>query len=174
MASVVFLRGVNVGGKRPVKSVALAKDLAALGVESIGAAGTFVVRATASQSAVRDAFLRRIPFRPEVMIVPARQVVDLVAAEPFAGDVPSGARPFVTVLARRPRTPPRLPLRRPEGKPWQVEITEVRGKFVLSLWRHTARAMLYPNEVVEKELGVSATTRNWDTILKIHEVLRGG
>jgi uncharacterized protein (DUF1697 family) len=174
MASVVFLRGVNVGGRRPLRSALLAKELPALDVVSIGAAGTFVVRAAASRSALRGELLRRIPFRPEIMIVPARQVVELVAAEPFAGETVRGARPFVSVLARRPRTLPRLPLRRPEGKPWQVEIAGIRGKFCLSLWRRTGQAMLYPNEVVEKELGVPATTRNWDTILRIHAVLRAG
>jgi len=33
--------------------------------------------------------------------------------------------------------------------------------------------MVYPNEVVEKELAIPATTRNWDTILKIHNVFHG-
>ncbi len=33
--------------------------------------------------------------------------------------------------------------------------------------------MVYPNEVVEKELAIPATTRNWDTISKIHNILGG-
>jgi hypothetical protein len=31
---------------------------------------------------------------------------------------------------------------------------------------------VYPNEVVEKKLGVSATTRNWNTIAAICKVLK--
>jgi hypothetical protein len=31
---------------------------------------------------------------------------------------------------------------------------------------------LYPNEVVEKQLGVSATTRGWDTLAAICDLLR--
>jgi hypothetical protein len=30
---------------------------------------------------------------------------------------------------------------------------------------------VYPNEVVEKNLGVAGTTRNWKTILKVHDAL---
>jgi uncharacterized protein (DUF1697 family) len=53
-------------------------------------------------------------------------------------------------------------------------VVGLRGKFVLSLWRRTGKALLYPNEVVEKELAVAATTRNWDTVLKIDRILRAG
>jgi hypothetical protein len=31
--------------------------------------------------------------------------------------------------------------------------------------------MLYPNAVVEQELGIAATTRTWDTFSKIHRLL---
>lgn len=44
MASVVFLRGVNVGGHKAFQPSAVARDLADLDVVNIGAAGTFVVR----------------------------------------------------------------------------------------------------------------------------------
>jgi hypothetical protein len=33
--------------------------------------------------------------------------------------------------------------------------------------------MVYPNEVVERDLAVPATTRNWDTLSKICDILRG-
>lgn len=45
MASIVFLRAVNVGGHKSFRPSALAAQVAALDVVSIGAAGTFVVRA---------------------------------------------------------------------------------------------------------------------------------
>jgi uncharacterized protein (DUF1697 family) len=30
---------------------------------------------------------------------------------------------------------------------------------------------LYPNQVIEKEFGVATTTRSWNTILKVAEIL---
>jgi uncharacterized protein (DUF1697 family) len=80
----------------------------------------------------------------------------------------------VSVLSKGPPTTPRFPSSHPAGKAWQVRLVGRRGGFVVSLWRRTGKALVYPNEVVEKELGVRATTRNWDTISKIHQVLRGG
>ncbi len=41
MAAVVFIRGVNVGGHRPFRPAAFAKELSAFDVVNIGAAGTF-------------------------------------------------------------------------------------------------------------------------------------
>lgn len=165
MASVAFLRAVNLGGKNVFRPAALARALATLDVANVGAAGTFVVRKSIGSAALRGEFLRRLPFEAEIMVCSARDLADLVDADPFPR-VPSDktVRRFVSVLSKRPRTLPRLPLGRPEGDAWQVRIVGVWGPFVLSLWRRGRGAMLYPNEVVEKALGVRATTRSWNTI----------
>jgi uncharacterized protein (DUF1697 family) len=175
MALVVFMRGVNVGGHRKFQPGALAKEMAALDVVNVGAAGTFVVRTAVAQAALRAELLRRLPFEAELMICRGRELLDLAAAEPFPdGTAPAEARPFVSVLAKRPRTLPALPIRRPAGEQWQVQVTDIRGAFALSLWRRLGRTLLYPNEVVEKHLGVSATTRNWNTVCTICDILKGG
>ena len=79
----------------------------------------------------------------------------------------------MSVLAKRPRALPRLPISQPAGDKWQVKIVGVFGRFALSLWQRLGRTVVYPNEVVEKNLGVSATTRNWNTISAICDILKG-
>jgi uncharacterized protein (DUF1697 family) len=44
MALVVFLKDVNVGGHKTIRPNVLASRLAKLGVNNVGATGTFVVR----------------------------------------------------------------------------------------------------------------------------------
>lgn len=44
MASVVFLKGVNIGGHRSFSPSRLARKMATLGIINVGAAGTFAVR----------------------------------------------------------------------------------------------------------------------------------
>lgn len=174
MAAAVFMRGFNVGGHRPFRPAAFAKELSAFDVVSIGAAGTFIVHKPVNQATLRAELLRRLPFEAELMICRARDIMDLVSAHPFPREASgTGVRRFVSVLARRPRTVPGFPIRHPAGRAWQVKVIGLRGRFALSLWRRTGGAMVYPNEVVEKELGIPATTRNWDTISKIHDILRG-
>jgi uncharacterized protein (DUF1697 family) len=175
MASVIFMRAVNVGGHRRFRPAAFAKELSALDVVNIGAAGTFIVRKTMSQATLRAELLRRLPFKAEFMICRARDLMDLTSADPFPREASAkGVRRFVSVLAKRPRTLPQFPFSHPVGRAWQVKVVGLRGKFVLSLWRRMGKVLLYPNEVVEKQLAIAATTRNWDTITKIHNILRGG
>jgi uncharacterized protein (DUF1697 family) len=174
MALVVFLRGVNVGGHKAFQPSALARDLEDLDVVNVGAAGTFVIRKPVSQGILRAELLRRLPFTAELMISPARDVIDLTSGQPFH-DEHSGKEVsrFVSVLAKRPRTLPALPICQPAGDKWQVKVIRVPGRFALSLHRRLGRTAAYPNEVVEKNLGVSATTRNWNTISAICNILRG-
>ncbi|MGH7681238.1 MAG: DUF1697 domain-containing protein [Candidatus Eiseniibacteriota bacterium] len=172
MPSVVFMRGVNVGGHKAFKPSELAGRLASLEVKSLGAAGTFVVRADASAVDVRRQFLSHIPFETELMICSGKDLAGLVALRPFEGKaVPKSDGQFVSVLGKPPGSAPKLPLEVPAGKDWQVRIIAVHRIFVVSLMRRVGTKLLYPNEVVERQLGVPATTRNWSTIMKIHEAL---
>ena len=175
MASVVFLRGVNVGGHKTFQPSVLAKALADFDVVSVGAAGTFVIRKPIGQQALRAEFMRRLTFEPELMICRGRELLDLAHAEPFAGEpADKEVNRYVSVLAKRPRKLPSLPLGKPAGEEWQVKIISVIGRFALSLNRRLGPALVYPNEVVEKNFGVAATTRNWDTIAAVCEILQGG
>lgn len=171
MASVVFLRGVNVGGGRPLRTARLAQDLAALRVTNIGAAGTFVVRARAPMATLRAEFARRLPFETRILVVPATHIRALVRADPLAR-LPArpGWRRFISVLERAPRTPPRLPHNRPP-RDWCVSLRAVHGRFVTSLWRRRPGGFVYTTDVVEEAFGMPATTRSWSTIMRVAAAL---
>jgi uncharacterized protein (DUF1697 family) len=172
MASIVFMRGVNVGGHKRFQPSVLAREMADFDVVSIGAAGTFLVRRPIRQAALRAKIMRRLSFDAELMICRARDIVELVRRDPFAAaQLRRGVRAFVAVLAKPPRSVPKLPLCQPAGDHWQVQIIAIQGRFALCLWRKMGRAVLYPNEVVEKRLGIRATTRGWNTITAIGQLL---
>lgn len=174
MSLVVFMRGVNVGGYRTFRPSLLARDLAHLGVVNVGAAGTFIVTRPAPQAVVRAEFRSRLPFETEVIVCRGRELIDLVAADPYAGRRGgAGVRRFVSVLARRPRSVPRLPIHEPAGARWELKIFAVRGRFALSHWRRLRRGFLDPTGVVDKRLGVTSTTRSWSTIAKLGAMLDG-
>ena len=172
MAWVVFLRGVNVGGHKTFRPSVIARELAGYGVINVGAAGTLVVRGTVSQASLRTEILRRLPFKPELMMCPARELLELARREPFRDAPPEKhARRFVSVMQKAPRTLPRLPLEQPAGDKWEVKIIGISGRFAWSLWRRQGGAMVYPNAVVEKHLGIPATTRSWNTVSAICDIL---
>ena len=174
MALVVFLRGVNVGGRKAFQPTALAKELADFDAVNVGAAGTLVIRKAISQALLRADLLRRLPFKAELMICRAGDLLDLASQMPFGNELADkGITRYVSVLAKRPRTLPPLPISQPAGEEWQVKIIAVRGRFALSLNRRLERTLIYPNEVVEKKFDVWATTRNWNTIVTVCQVLKG-
>src|SRR5206468_5063946 len=122
--SVVFLRAVNVGRANRCQPALIAKQLAKFGVVNIGAVGTFVVRKNVSESTLRAAIAKKLPFKSEIMICPARDILKLAAKKnPFARQ-PSGPdiTRFVNVLARRLRAPPSLPLSLPSDEDWLLKI----------------------------------------------------
>lgn len=172
MSLVVFLRGVNVGGHRTFRPTTLARQLKALDVVNIGAAGTFVIRKPVAQARIRAELARRLPFDTEIMICPGREIVDLTSRNPFAGQP---ARPdivrFVSILARRPRSAPATPMRLPSSGPWQLKIIERDNRFVVGLYRRHMKAISYLG-TLDRLFGVPATTRNWNTITAVATALR--
>ena len=171
MSSVVFLRAVNVGGTNRCQPAQIAKQLAKFGVVNIGAVGTFVVRENVSESILRAALVRSLPFKTEIMICHARDVIKLASKDPFEGQ-PCGSdiTRFVNVLAKRLPSPPHLPLSLPSDDEWLLKILAIQGRFVLGLYCRQMKAISYLGKI-EKLLGVPATTRNWNTIKKVAEIL---
>lgn len=191
MAHVVFLRGVNVGRSNRCQPALIAKQLAKFGIINIGAVGTFVVREAVTESNLRAAFARKLPFKCEIMICPARDLIKLTSQDPFSGQ-PSGPNitQFVSVLHKPLRTGvrsdvnqtsnlkpqtfqlPPIPLSLPSDDDWLLKIIAIEGRFVLGLYRREMKAISYLGKI-EKLLGVPVTTRNWNTIEKVAKVLRG-
>jgi uncharacterized protein (DUF1697 family) len=171
MRWVVFLRAVNVGGTNRCQPALIAKQLAKFGVVNIGAVGTFVVREKLSKSTLRAAFARKLPFKCEIMICPARDIIRLASKNPFSRQ-PSGPdiTHFVSVLHKPLRAPFPLPLALPTDDDWLLKIIAIQGRFVLGLYRRQMKAISYLGKV-EKKFGVAVTTRNWNTIRKVAQIL---
>lgn len=171
MAFVVFLRAVNVGGANVCRPAQLAKQLYKFGAINIGAAGTFVVRGNVNESDLRFAIARKLHFKCEIMICPAGDVLKLWTSDPFADEARgAGVTRFVSVVARRLRSKPELPLSLPSRTGWLLKVIDIRGRFVLGVYKREIKAISYLSQL-EKQLGVATTTRSWNTVEKIAELL---
>lgn len=172
VALVVLLRGVNVGGHRTFRPTTLAEQLKHLDVVNIGAAGTFVVRRPVSRTRLRAEFARRLPFDADIVICQGREIVRLMSKNPFA-DQP--VRPdivrFVSVLCRRPRSIPSIPVSFPASGTWLMKILARENQFVIGLYRRHMKVIGYLG-TLDRLFGAPVTTRNWNTITAIAKVLR--
>ena len=77
---------------------------------------------------------------------------------------------FISVLAKRLRALPPLPLTLPTDHDWLMKIIAIQDRFVLGLYRRQMKAISYLGKI-EKTFGVAATTRNWNTIQKVVKIL---
>src|SRR4051812_41758117 len=175
MSSVVFLRAINVGKANRCRPAAIAKELAKFDVVNIGAVGTFVVRKEVSESTLRAAIARELPFKIDIIICPARDILKLVAKDPFAKypSDPTITR-FVNVLAKLPDASivtRHSSLSLPSANNWLVKVIAIEGRFVLGLYRREMKAIGYLGKI-EKQFGVPATNRNWNTMEKVVKILQ--
>lgn len=189
MALVVFLRGVNVGGHRTFRPSILARDLSDYGVVNVGAAGTFVVRKPGSREKFRAELLRRLPFEAEVVQCDGRDLVRMATENPFGGEP---ARPdivrFVSIFSQANRAKARLakadlskanvdrgvvsiPCAFPPSGKWYVRVIASKKRFVFGEYRRHMKTIGYLGQI-DKMFGGRATTRNWNTINAIVQILK--
>ena len=173
MALVVFLRGVNVGGHRTFRPSILAKELSDYGVVNVGAAGTFVVRKPGLRAKFRAELLRKLPFEAEVVICDGRDLIRMEMENPFGAE-PS--RPdivrFVSILSKANRGLASIPCALPPRGEWLVRVIGSKKRFVFGVYRRHMKTIGYLGQI-DKLFGVRATTRNWNTIIAIVQILKG-
>jgi len=170
---LALLRGINVG-KRTLRTAEFAASLGDLSAANVGAAGTFAVSGAPSERHLRGEIVRRIPFPTEAVLVPRSELQGLLRSPPYDGSAPvPGSRRSITFLAAPARSIPLFPFEQPPQGPWEVRLLSYRHPFVAG--EHVRRRpdrIVYPNEIVEKEFGVPATTRWWETVLAVEAAFR--
>lgn len=173
MALVVFLRGVNVGGHRRFRPSILANALRHFDVVNVGAAGTFVVRKPGSRAKFRTALARKLPFETEIVFCDGRELLRLETENPFGREPP---RPdmvrFVSILTKPGRLRASIPATLPPEGRWFVRVVGSRNRMVFGMYRRHMKTIGYLGQL-DKLFGVPATTRNWNTIVAIVQILKG-
>src|SRR4029077_12259160 len=93
---------------------------------------------------------------------------EIVKAAPFQNlETESPVKFYVVFLSGKPKAKPKLPLTFDKEA---LEATGMRSTEVFVVSRRKPNGFFgFPNAFVEKEFGVSATSRNWSTVTKIVE-----
>jgi uncharacterized protein (DUF1697 family) len=150
----------------------LAAQLKDYDVVNVGAAGTFVIRKPVSQARLRAELLGRLPFEAKVMICRSNELISMASGDPFAGEPPGpDVVRFVSVLEKRPRVLPSIPISLPPDGKWILRIVATQNRFIFGLYRRQMMAISYLSSI-DKIFGAPATTRNWNTITTIANVLK--
>jgi uncharacterized protein (DUF1697 family) len=168
----VFLRAVNVGGRSTVRMNELVENLTRSGLEdviSFRQSGNLILGSStrdtrAIMQMVTGVLQRLNGIKTEVFVVPMAELALLVDASPFEGQLAEGDRGFATFISPVPRIVPELPTSMQEG----IVMIGILDDMVLSIVRKDVGSGPL-NDLVEKKLGVIATTRNWSTVTGLVE-----
>jgi uncharacterized protein (DUF1697 family) len=175
---VAFLRGVNVGGNALVKSSDLKKSFETLGllkVTPVLASGNVVFEASEAnltdlKQQIENTLKKKLGIRAAAIVRSASQIAQLVESNPFPRSRP-GVKVQVTFLVREANRGAKFPTKFPaEGfEIVQVSSTELFAAVDLSSNARTPELMRF----LEKQFGNEITTRTWNTVEKVAQLLAG-
>jgi uncharacterized protein (DUF1697 family) len=169
---IALLRGINVGGNKLIKMEALAAAFTAAGfrkVKTYIASGNVIFETRATD---RKALTKKIEkmltaeFGHEIAVAvfTLDELQELTATDPFAGIKPSKDVMMCVTLFNQ-SVPKNLPL---ESKTERLEIVAMHDRAAFIVARRKPTGWFgYPNNWIEKEFGVTGTTRNWSSLQKI-------
>jgi uncharacterized protein (DUF1697 family) len=175
---VAFLRAINVAGHAIVRMNDLRDAFTAAGCKSVRTyiqSGNVIFEASEENLAavyerVRVKLRRLLGAEPDVFFRTAREVEGILRAAPFKSlEAEPGIKLYVVFLFQRPRSKPRFPLLSSKEA---LEAIAMSNREVFIVSRRKKNGFYgFPNNFIEKELRVPATTRNWSTLTKIVEFL---
>jgi uncharacterized protein (DUF1697 family) len=177
MRYAVLLRGVNVGGRNKIAMADLRRILTELGYADVKThlqSGNAVVSCELPParlaSAVGAALEAELGLRCAVLIRAGAELADVIAGNPLGREPDNPSRYFVAFLSAPPDGEAAGRLRGQDFGPDRAWLAGAHGY----MWCPNGMAdtkLTYAT--LEKQLGVVATARNWNTVRKLAELTAG-
>jgi len=177
---IALLRGINVGGKRIVKMDALRGWFEALPsvkhVQTYIQSGNVIFRAEAEtetgqlQGLIESTLQASLGFQVPVVLRTVEELRDIINSCPFRSAPPGGpgqGQLHVIFLSKEPEEAGLMKL---AASPDKGDEIRIRKREAYLLCRGSYRDTVYTNAFLEKKLGLSATTRNWETVCKLADL----
>lgn len=171
---VAFLRAINVGGKRMIKMEALRRLFESAGYQNVRtfiASGNVIFDATETDadslaSKIEKKLLKAFGHDVTVMVLTLGELQRAVKSNPFKKIKASKeVMLFVSFLSAQPDKKLKLPR---QSVTENLDVIALKGRAAFVVAHHKTNGWFgFPNNFLEKELNVAATTRNWTTVCKV-------
>ena len=166
-----FLRGINVSGQKIIKMQDLALLFKSFGFKHVKTylqTGNVLFDSDETDFAkivkiIDEGIYKELGYKVTVILRTKQELLDIVESEPFKnydGDV----KYYLTFLSEESQQPPTLPVRMNEV---ENEVFKIEDNIVYTVGFNVKGRYGFPNVFIERKFGVPATTRNWNTILRI-------
>jgi len=171
---IALFRGINVGGNNIIKMKDLVDLLEALGAKQVKTyiqSGNVVLQFTEDPSQLSkkicQAIQQRYGFAPQVLLLAQTEFEEAIHNNPFSQAESLPKTLHLGFLVHKPEDPK---LHELEQLKDHGEEFLLKGKiFYLHAPEGIGRSKLA--EKIEKHLGVGMTMRNWNTVMKLSEIL---
>jgi uncharacterized protein (DUF1697 family) len=178
MRYAALLRGINVGGRKKVPMAALRELLGRLGYTDVithlqSGNAVFSSQETPAGTLARsiaDGITSEFDMDVKVVIRTHSELTDVIRRSPLPGGPEHPSRFFVAFLSAAPEADATGAMQAMSFDPDQIWISGAEA----FLWCPEGAAdTKLTNNFVEKRLKVTATSRNWNTVLKLAELTGG-
>jgi uncharacterized protein (DUF1697 family) len=167
-----LLRGINVGGNKKVAMADLRALLSGLGLDAVATylnSGNAAITAPEQPAVALGAAIERaieadLGMSVRVLIRTGAELADVVDGCPLPGGPKNPSRFFVAFLSDEPDPLLVAKVRRQSFSPDQIWV---RGREVYTWCPNGLANTQLTYAMLEKSLAVTATSRNWNTVLKI-------
>jgi uncharacterized protein (DUF1697 family) len=170
---VAFLRAVNVGGHGILKMDALRwalEDLGLINVTTVLQNGNAIFEGEAGDAGGLERKIEKclrvsLGIKTTVILRTFREIERLILRDPFADEDQGRAiKRYITFLVKKPSGRFDVPLLSNKDG---LEIFSIEGREAFVLSRPIHGRYGFPNAFVEEALRVTATSRNWNTVLRL-------
>jgi uncharacterized protein (DUF1697 family) len=176
--SLALLRGVNVGGNKPVAMADLRDLLGRMGlrdVQSVLQSGNLLFRGDGKggarlEQAMAAGAKQRLGLDTEFFVRSAAEWEDMVAENPFREEARRDPARLVAVCLKA--APGGAAVKALQAAVVGREVVRSAGKQVYIFYPDGQGRSKLTNAVIEKHLGTRATARNWNTVLRLAELVR--
>jgi uncharacterized protein (DUF1697 family) len=170
---VALLRGINVGRHNRIGMADLRTLIGGLGYADVRthlASGNALFTSSEPESTVRHrlaaAVLERTGFDIACVVRTAEELARAAAANPFAGREPS--RLFVTFLTELPAAVKTI-----DPREYEPDLFDVSGRDIYLYLPNGPLDTRLDLKRFETRFGTPATTRNWNTVIRLAELSAG-
>ena len=175
MTYVLLFRGLNVGGRGAVKMPELAAVLTSLGLRGVRTyiqSGNAIVRSAlapaALQALVHDVIAARIGADLSIFVSTRQELQDVVDANPFSAEISQSTdRIYYTLLASPPDSGRLQALHALDTGADRVQVV---GQALYTLYATRLSDSRFNNNFYERQLRLAATTRNFNTLMRLIEL----
>jgi uncharacterized protein (DUF1697 family) len=174
---LALLRAINVGGRKPIlmaKLRELLTELGFVGVRSLLQTGNLIFGSDAREDADLERLLeaetaKRLHLQTDFFIRTEEEWKQIIADNPFSEEAKRDpSHLVVTFLKRAPSVK--------EAEQFQKSITgsetaSINGRQAYIVYPTGIGRSRITNTLVERKLGSRATSRNWNTVLKLNGLI---